>query len=40
MEDPFIRGEYEAKLKAEGVPSRMEPEFYKKGVVVPKFVGA
>jgi hypothetical protein len=39
MEDPFIRVEYEAKLKAEGVPSRMEPEFYK-GTVVPKFVGA
>ena len=40
MEDPLIRAEYEAKLKAEGVPSRMEPEFYKKGVAVPKFVGA
>jgi hypothetical protein len=40
MEDPLIRAEYEAKLKAEGVPSRMEPEFYKKGAAVPKFVGA
>src|SRR5438874_591366 len=40
MEDPFISAEYEAKLKAEGVPSRMDPEFYKKGAVVPKFAGA
>jgi hypothetical protein len=40
MEDPFISAEYEAKLKAEGVPSRMEREFYKKGAVVPKFAGA
>ena len=40
MEDPFISAEYEAKLKAEGVPSRMEPDFYKKDTVVPKFAGA
>src|SRR5882724_9937939 len=40
MEDPFISAEYEAKLKAEGVPSRMEREFYKQGAVVPKFAGA
>ena len=40
MEDPFISAEYEAKLKAEGVPSRMERDFYKKGTVVPKFAGA
>jgi hypothetical protein len=40
MEDPFISGEYEATLKAEGVPSRMEPGFYKKGATVPKFAGA
>jgi hypothetical protein len=40
MEDPFISAEYESKLKAEGVPSRMEPDFYKKGTVVPKFAGA
>ena len=37
MEDPFISAEYAAKLKAEGVQSRMEPDFYKKGTVVPKF---
>jgi len=29
-----------AKLKAEGAENRMEPDFYKKGTVVPKFVGA
>jgi hypothetical protein len=40
MEDPFLSSEYEARLKAEGVPSRMEREFYKKGAVVPKFAGA
>jgi hypothetical protein len=40
MEDPFISMEYEAKLKAEGVPSRMERDFYKQGTVVPKFAGA
>jgi hypothetical protein len=40
MEDPFISAEYAATLKAEGVPSRMEPNFYKKGAVVPKFAGA
>jgi mannose-6-phosphate isomerase-like protein (cupin superfamily) len=39
MEDPFISAEYEATLKAEGVPSRMEPSFYKKGAVVPRFAG-
>jgi hypothetical protein len=40
MEDPFISTEYEATLKAEGVPSRMERSFYKKGAVVPKFASA
>ena len=40
MEDPYLREEYAAKLKAEGVENRMEPDFYKKGTVVPKFVGA
>ena len=40
MEDPFLREEYSDKLRAEGVDNRMEPEFYKKGAVVPKFVGA
>src|SRR3981189_2467322 len=40
MEDPFLREEYSAKLEAEGVENRMEPEFYKKGATVPKFVGA
>jgi hypothetical protein len=39
MEDPFISAEYEATLKAEGAPSRMEPSFYKKGAVVPRFAG-
>jgi hypothetical protein len=39
MEDPFISAEYEAKLKAEGVQSRMERAFYQKGAVVPKFAG-
>ena len=28
MEDPFIREEYEAKLKEEGVRSRMKPEWF------------
>jgi hypothetical protein len=40
MEDPFLREEYGAKLKAEGVENRMEPQFYVKGATVPKFVGA
>jgi hypothetical protein len=40
MEDPFLSTEYEARLKSEGVPSRMEREFYKKGAIVPKFAGA
>ena len=41
MEDPYpARGVFAAKLKAEGVENRMEPDFYKKGTVVPKFVGA
>ena len=40
MEDPYLREEYAAKLKAEGVENRMESEFYKKGAMVPKFVGA
>jgi hypothetical protein len=30
MEDPFIRKEYEARLKAEGVENRMRPEYYDK----------
>jgi len=40
MEDPFLREEFAEKLKAEGAQNRMEPDFYKKGTVVPKFVGA
>ena len=32
MEDPYIRAEYEAHLAREGVPSRMDPEWYKPGV--------
>ena len=40
MEDPYLREEFAAKLKAEGAQNRMEPDFYKKGTVVPKFVGA
>ena len=40
MEDPFLREEYAARLKAEGVANRMEPDFYKRGATVPKFVGA
>jgi hypothetical protein len=40
MEDPFISAEYEARLKAEGVPSRMDRAFYKQGASVPRFVGA
>jgi quercetin dioxygenase-like cupin family protein len=30
MEDPFIRQEYEAKLREEGVECRMKPELYEK----------
>ena len=30
MEDPFIRKEYEAKLKEEGVACRMDPKLYQK----------
>ena len=41
MEDPSsapgIRGQAQGRGRAE---NRMEPEFYKKGAVVPKFVGA
>src|SRR2546423_185787 len=40
MEDPYLREEFAEKLKAEGAVNRMEAEFYKKGTVVPKFVGA
>jgi mannose-6-phosphate isomerase-like protein (cupin superfamily) len=29
MEDPYVRKEFEARLKAEGGKSRMEPELYK-----------
>ena len=32
MEDPFIRAEYEATLKAAGAASRMDPEWYRPGV--------
>jgi hypothetical protein len=32
MEDPYIRAEFEATLKQEGVASRMDPEWYKPGV--------
>ncbi len=32
MEDPHIRAEYEATLAANGVTSRMDPEWYKPGV--------
>jgi mannose-6-phosphate isomerase-like protein (cupin superfamily) len=32
MEDPFIRGEYEATLTREGVQSRMDPDWYQPGV--------
>jgi hypothetical protein len=32
MEDPFIRQEYEAKLRSEGVPLRMDPKLYEKPV--------
>jgi hypothetical protein len=28
LEDPYIRGEYEARLAKEGVVSRMEPQLY------------
>ncbi|HTP82303.1 MAG TPA: cupin, partial [Alphaproteobacteria bacterium] len=34
MEDPFIRKEYEATLAREGVPSRMDPDWYKPGAKV------
>jgi mannose-6-phosphate isomerase-like protein (cupin superfamily) len=40
MEDPYLREEFAEKLKAEGAVNRMEADFYKKGTVVPKFVGA
>jgi hypothetical protein len=30
MEDPFIRKEYEERLRREGVEVRMKPEFYDK----------
>jgi mannose-6-phosphate isomerase-like protein (cupin superfamily) len=30
MEDPFLRQEYEAKLRAEGVTCRMDPSLYQK----------
>ncbi len=30
MEDPYIRKEYEERLKAEGVENRMRPEYYDK----------
>ena len=30
MEDPYIRNEYEATLKENGVPSRMDPKWYEK----------
>ena len=30
QEDPAIRAEYEARLKKEGVQSRMNPEFYER----------
>jgi hypothetical protein len=30
LEDPAIRAEYEARLKKEGVVSRMNPEFYER----------
>jgi len=32
MEDPFIRGEYEATLAKEGISSRMDAEWYQPGV--------
>jgi hypothetical protein len=28
MEDPYIRNEYEATLRRNGVPSRMDPNWY------------
>ena len=28
QEDPYLRAEFEDALRAEGIPSRMEPEFY------------
>ena len=45
MEDPFIRAEYEATLRANGVASRMEAAWYdkpsgdSKGEVVPSMPG-
>jgi hypothetical protein len=39
MEDPYLREEFAEKLREEGAENRMEPDFYKKGTVVPKFVG-
>jgi hypothetical protein len=30
MEDPFLREEYEAKLKENGIPNRMDPSWYVK----------
>jgi hypothetical protein len=32
MEDPYIRAEYEATLKKEGVASRMDSGWYRPGV--------
>jgi hypothetical protein len=32
MEDPYIRDEYEATLRANDVPSRMDPKWYVKPV--------
>ena len=34
MEDPYIRTEYEATLRAEGIESRMNPRWYEPGVRV------
>ena len=30
MEDPYLRGEYEAKLRENGVGNRMDPSWYEK----------
>lgn len=35
MEDPFIRREYEAKLREEGVACRMDPTLYEKPAAAP-----
>jgi len=35
-----LREEFAAKLREEGAVNRMEDDFYKKGTIVPKFVGA